>query len=135
MPGTQSKREHAERAADVLVDSLRRTIAAAAIQGRSIAIDAAAVGQEADRVEAERALRFDVAGDLVIDGHLRVQNYGGNVYHISTQVADGEEQRWQTCIPELQAAPDTLQKHTGDVSWHVLSEVERAYGEDVIRRR
>lgn len=137
MPDARLKQEHAERAADVLVNSLRHTLDDPSLHERRIDISIERAEDRPYQREkgAERALQFDVAEDLRVEGRLYVRNYGGNVYHVQARVADGEEMRWQLCIPELEATHDALKKHTGNFSKSLLLELERVYGERSMQMR
>ena len=137
MSNASVKQEHAERAADVLVESLRHTLEDASLRERKINIDIDQVEEKPYEEErgAGRALKFDVADDLHVGGHLSVRNYGGNVYYVRAQIAEGEGLRWQMCIPELKAEYDMVKKHTGDFSRRLLLELERLYGEHSMQTR
>ena len=137
MPDARFKKEQAERAADVLVGSLRHTLDAPSLHERRIDISIERVEDRPyqEGKGAERALQLDVAEDLRVEGHLRVQNHGGNVYHVQARMADGEWMRWQLCIPDLEATHDALKKHTGNFSKSLLLELKRVYGERSMQMR
>ena len=137
MPDARSKQEHAERAADVLVENLRTTLDAPELHKRriDIVLDSARNQSYVEEEGAERALHFVVADDLGLDGRLWVRNFGGNVYLVRVKLEGGEGLRWQLSLPELEAPQDTLRKHTGDFSRRVLLELERIYGERAMQSR
>ena len=137
MSNASLKEEYAERAADVLVESLRHTLEDASLRERKINIDIDRVEERPYKEErgAGRALEFDVAHDLHVGGHLSVRNFGGNVYYVRAQIAEGEGLRWQMCIPELEAEHDVIKKHTDDFSRRLLLELERLYGEHSMQTR
>ena len=131
------KEEHAERAADVLVGSLKRTLDDPTLHKRriDICVERAEERPYQEGRGAERVLHLDVAKDLRLKGRLCVQNHGGNVYRVHARMGDGERLQWQMCIPELKAPHDALEKHTGDFSQGVLLELKRIYGERAMQRR
>lgn len=137
MTDSATRQRHAERAADALVNSLKHALDDPSLHARQI--DIALAGAEQQPYHggkgARRVLRFDVADEACLKGRLHVKNHGGNVYRVSARLAEGEEMQWETCIPELNAPHDTLQKHTGDVARDVLFEIERLYGERAMQAR
>lgn len=112
---------------EYLVSYLRKAVPGADRAGVDIDVG------ECRTMEAEGAaalsLTFMLPAETMVDGRLRVENYGGNVYYV-TIVLEGEPQRFHVCMPK---GPDHLSPGWSTAMCQYLTtELKRIVGERIL---
>lgn len=82
------------------------------------------------------AVSFRVEGGIqrTLRLHVTVAHVGGNVYDITTQVEDGPSHCFTHSVADSSGASLCLAPHLGKkIARHLLDEVERQLGKDILR--
>ncbi len=131
----QQARRNAEQAAMTFVRCIERYFGEQAPRADQISVEA--TGGPRGAFEEGRGvacpLTFTLPDGSHMQGGLRVNNAGGNVYDVAAHVGPEEPASFSITLPEPQARPEGLEATCGTLHGYLLRALERQTGERVLK--